>query len=57
MSKIVQLKELTSEQQDGLWINNQCPICESILLNKWMTNIEIQWVCHRDDIIFLEKFY
>jgi len=50
MSKQISTYELNSEQQDNLWIENQCPFCSSVILETIMTVDYASWNCKYCDV-------
>jgi hypothetical protein len=53
MSRITQVWELNSEEQDSLWIHDICPYCGVKILNKDLTCDYVYWTCSRCDTTFI----
>jgi len=53
MSKLIQVWELNSEEQDNLWIKNQCPFCKSNIIDRDLTVDIAYWNCRYCDVQFI----
>lgn len=53
MSRLVQMWELNSEEQDNLWIDDRCPFCGAKIVSKNLTVDIAFWNCRFCDVEFV----
>lgn len=52
MSQRIELWQLNHDDQDMLWINNQCPKCGSRIIERASTENYITWFCKFCDVAY-----
>jgi len=53
MSRLIQVWELNSEQQDNLWIKDKCPSCGAKIIEKDLTADLAYWSCRFCDTQYI----
>ena len=51
--RLVQIWELNSNQQDNLWIKDECPFCGAKIVSKDITEDRALWDCRFCDAEFV----
>lgn len=53
MTQIIELWQLNHDDQDMLWINNKCPMCDARIVERASSEDRITWNCEACDVIYI----